>query len=76
MNPADREELTIGYFAKRDFDMFEVSFGVRYDQIDTSGSLTEHHEEDGLMKKTMMKIMKNMKKKLQIMVLIPQSQLC
>ena len=47
MNPADREELTIGYFAKRDFDMFEVSFGVRYDQIDTSGSLTEHHEEDG-----------------------------
>ena len=27
--------------------MFEVSFGVRYDQIDTSGSLTEHHEEDG-----------------------------
>ena len=47
MNPADREELTIGYFAKRDFDMFEVSFGVRYDQIDTSGSLTEHHEEEG-----------------------------
>ncbi len=46
MNPADREELTIGYFAKRDFDMFEVSFGVRYDQIDTSGSVSEHHEEE------------------------------
>ena len=23
MNPADREELTLGYFAKRDFDLFE-----------------------------------------------------
>ena len=46
MNPADREELTIGYFAKRDFDMFEVSFGVRYDQIDTSGSISEHHDEE------------------------------
>ena len=46
MNPADREELTIGYFAKRDFDMFEVSFGVRYDQIDTSGSVSEHHDEE------------------------------
>ena len=47
MNPADREELTIGYFAKRDFDLFEASFGIRYDQIDTSGSVTGHHEEEG-----------------------------
>ena len=46
MNPADREELTLGYFARRDFDLFELSFGVRYDQIDTSGSVTGHHEED------------------------------
>ena len=46
MNPADREELTLGYFARRDFDLFELSFGVRYDQIDTDGSVTGHHEED------------------------------
>ena len=46
MNPADREELTIGYFARRDFDMFELSFGLRYDQIDTSGSVSEHHDEE------------------------------
>ena len=46
MNPADREELTIGYFAKRDFDLFEASFGIRYDQIDTSGSVTGHHDEE------------------------------
>ena len=46
MNPADREELTLGYFARRDFDLFELSFGVRYDQIDTNGSVTGHHEED------------------------------
>ena len=46
MNPADREELTLGYFARRDFDLFELSFGIRYDQIDTNGSVTGHHEED------------------------------
>jgi iron complex outermembrane receptor protein len=46
MNPADREELTLGYFARRDFDLFELSFGVRYDQIDTNGSVTGHHEEE------------------------------
>ena len=46
MNPANREELTLGYFARRDLDLFELSFGIRYDQIDTSGSVTGHHEEE------------------------------
>ena len=46
MNPADREELTLGYFANREIGLFDVSFGIRYDQIDTNGSITEHHEEE------------------------------
>ena len=46
MNPVDREELTLGYFANREIGLFDVSFGIRYDQIDTNGSITEHHEEE------------------------------
>jgi iron complex outermembrane receptor protein len=50
MNPASREELTLGYFASRDFDIFHVDFGIRVDNIDSEGSVSsaheEHHEED------------------------------
>ena len=50
MNPASREELTLGYFASRDFDIFHVDFGIRFDNIDSEGSVSsaheEHHEED------------------------------
>ena len=50
MNPASRDELTLGYFASRDFDIFHVDFGIRVDNIDSEGSVSsaheEHHEED------------------------------
>jgi iron complex outermembrane receptor protein len=51
MNPASRDELTFGYFASRDFDFFHVDFGIRFDNIDSEGSVSssaheEHHEED------------------------------
>ena len=50
MNPASREELTLGYFASRDFDIFHVDFGIRFDNINSEGSVSsaheEHHEED------------------------------
>ena len=50
MNPASRDELTLGYFASRDFDIFHVDFGIRFDNIDSEGSVSsaheEHHEED------------------------------
>ena len=50
MNPASREELTLGYFASRDFDIFHVDFGIRFDNIDSEGSVSsaheEHHDED------------------------------
>ena len=50
MNPASRDELTLGYFASRDFDFFHVDFGIRFDNIDSEGSISsaheEHHEED------------------------------
>jgi len=50
MNPASREELTLGYFASRDFDIFHVDLGIRFDNIDSEGSVSsaheEHHEED------------------------------
>ena len=50
MNPASRDELTLGYFASRDFDIFHVDFGIRFDNIDSEGSVSsaheEHHDED------------------------------
>ena len=50
MNPASREELTLGYFASRDFDIFHVDFGIRFDNINSEGSVSsaheEHHDED------------------------------
>ena len=49
MNPAKNEEFTIGYFATKDFGDFHIDFGVRHDQLDRKGSVTEreeHHEEE------------------------------
>ena len=45
MNPASRDELTLGYFASRDFDVFHVDFGIRFDNIDSEGSVSSAHEE-------------------------------
>ena len=46
MNPASRDELTLGYFASRDFDVFHVDFGIRFDNIDSEGSVSSAHEEN------------------------------
>jgi iron complex outermembrane receptor protein len=46
MNPASRDELTLGYFASRDFDVFHVDFGIRFDNIDSEGSISSAHEEN------------------------------
>ena len=46
MNPASREELTIGYYLSRSFDGFDIDLGVRYDTIDNIGSVTSVHEEE------------------------------
>jgi iron complex outermembrane receptor protein len=50
MNPASRDELTFGYFASRDFDVFHVDFGIRFDNIDSEGSVSSSaHEENNEM---------------------------
>ncbi len=48
MNPASNDELTIGFYRSGDFDLFHVDLGIRYDQINTSGSMSheEDHDED------------------------------
>ena len=46
MNPAKNEEFTVGYFASKDFGDFHVDFGVRHDQLDRKGSVTERDEHD------------------------------
>src|SRR6056300_1407351 len=49
MNPASRDELTLGYFASRDFDVFHVDFGIRFDNIDSEGSVSSAPEENNEM---------------------------
>ncbi len=50
MRPTDNEELSIGYYLCKDFPMFDLDFGIRYDKITRNGSLAhheeEHHDED------------------------------
>ena len=46
MNPANNEEFTIGYFMSRDLDLFNVDLGVRIDQIERSGSVTDEDHGD------------------------------
>lgn len=48
MNPASSDELTLGYFITRDFNLFHVDLGLRWDKIDTKGSISnrEDHDED------------------------------
>lgn len=54
MNPSKSEELTLGYFASKDFDVARLDFGIRFDQINRVGSLShtdehgdEHEDEHG-----------------------------
>ena len=46
MNPANNEEFTIGYYMSRDLDLFNVDLGVRIDQIERSGSVTDEDHGD------------------------------
>ncbi|MDA8997536.1 TonB-dependent receptor [Gammaproteobacteria bacterium] len=46
MNPANNEVLTLGYFVGGDFDPFHLDFGMRLDQIDRSGTVTDEDHED------------------------------
>ena len=46
MNPANSEELTVGYFLSTDFDMFYLDAGFRIDQIERTGSVTDEDHGD------------------------------
>ena len=48
MNPASSDELTLGYFITQDLNLFHVDLGLRWDKIDTKGSISnrEDHDED------------------------------
>ena len=46
MNPANNEVLTLGYFVGRDFDPLHLDFGMRLDQIDRSGTVTDEDHGD------------------------------
>ena len=46
MNPANSEEFTIGYYMSKDFDSFDLDMGLRIDQIERSGSVTEEEHGD------------------------------
>ena len=46
MNPANSEELTIGYYLSKDLGMFDLDFGYRLDQIERSGSVSEEEHGD------------------------------
>ena len=46
MNPANSEEFTVGYYISKDFDLFNVDVGMRLDQIERSGSVTDEEHGD------------------------------
>jgi iron complex outermembrane receptor protein len=57
MDPAESDELTLGYYASRDVGGFGMSFAIRNDWVDRKGSVSseeehghdedEHEEEEG-----------------------------
>ena len=46
MNPANSEEFTIGYYASKDFGSFNMDMGIRVDQIERTGSVTDEDHGD------------------------------
>jgi iron complex outermembrane receptor protein len=46
MNPANNEEFTLGYYMSKDLEAFKVDFGMRLDQIDRTGSVTDEDHKD------------------------------
>lgn len=46
MNPANNEEFTLGYYMSKDLEAFKVDFGMRLDQIERTGSVTDEDHGD------------------------------
>jgi len=46
MNSASNDEFTIGYYMSQELGMYDLDLGIRYDQINTTGSIS-HHEDEG-----------------------------
>ncbi len=44
INPTESEEMTLGYYLSKDFDLFHVDFGIRHDQISRKGSVSHEAE--------------------------------
>ena len=44
MNPTENEEMTLGYYLGKHFDLFHLDFGIRHNQISRKGSIS--HEEE------------------------------
>ena len=47
INPTENEEITLGYYISKEFDLFHLDFGVRHDQISRSGSIRHDEDHDG-----------------------------
>ena len=48
INPTESEEITLGYYVSKEFDLFNLDFGIRHDRMSRSGSMSheeEHHDE-------------------------------
>ena len=46
MNPANNEEFTVGYYMSKDLEAFKLDFGMRLDQIERTGSVTDEDHGD------------------------------
>ena len=46
MNPANSEEFTIGYYLGREIGDYHLDLGIKLDQIDRSGSVTDEDHGD------------------------------
>jgi len=44
INPTESEEITLGYYVSKEFDLFNLDFGIRHDRMSRSGSMS-HKEE-------------------------------
>ena len=47
MDPMQSESLNFGYYAGLDLSGYSLDLGLRYDQVNRQGSITEGHEEEG-----------------------------
>ena len=46
MNPANNEEFTVGYYMSKYLEPFKLDFGMRLDQIERTGSVTDEDHGD------------------------------